>query len=296
MYRRASQGWQKHWEFILMDLACLHAAWVIAYVTRHGHGSPYTDSDYVSLCFVAMLADLVLLLFCGTLKDIVRRGWRRELLMTASQTALTALTVAFYLFSAHRAEQYSRLFFFLMVAIYGTLSYATRMLRKAQIWHRQEAKDGSPLYLVTTSQRMEGTVREARRACAGRYRLAGMAVTDRDLKGREVLGVPVLAQEGDIAEGFQKEWVEEVLVDIPLGDPSMKDILQPLSEMGIVTHVNLPQVRMQGGQEQFVEEFGDGLVLTTSIRSVSAGQALVKGGWISSPDLRAAPSRGSCSL
>ena len=101
MYKRSTRGWLAQWGFILMDLASLHAAWILAYMARHGPRSPYSDDSYVSLCFVFMLTDLAVSLYLGTMRDAEKRGWRQELVMTVRHTALATLAAVFYLFSVH---------------------------------------------------------------------------------------------------------------------------------------------------------------------------------------------------
>lgn len=41
MYRKGSQGWIKHYDFVLFDLFALQFAYLIAYFIRNGAGNPY---------------------------------------------------------------------------------------------------------------------------------------------------------------------------------------------------------------------------------------------------------------
>ncbi len=49
MYSRKTQGWLKHIDCILLDVLCLHMAFVLAYMTQHGFSSPYRSSPYLNL-------------------------------------------------------------------------------------------------------------------------------------------------------------------------------------------------------------------------------------------------------
>ena len=55
MYRKSPQGWLKHWDFILLDIISLQAAFIIAYLSRIGLGNPYGDYLYRSEAFVFVL-------------------------------------------------------------------------------------------------------------------------------------------------------------------------------------------------------------------------------------------------
>lgn len=61
MYKKAAQGWLKHWDFILLDIICLQIAFIIAYFLRQGGSNPYADPLYRSeaisfiLCQIAVV-------------------------------------------------------------------------------------------------------------------------------------------------------------------------------------------------------------------------------------------------
>ena len=40
MYRKPSEGWLKHWDFMCLDLFFLQAAYVISYIARNGLQNP----------------------------------------------------------------------------------------------------------------------------------------------------------------------------------------------------------------------------------------------------------------
>ena len=48
MYKKASSGWLKHYDFIILDLLCLQLAFVVAYMLRHGMVNPYTKELYLN--------------------------------------------------------------------------------------------------------------------------------------------------------------------------------------------------------------------------------------------------------
>ena len=47
MYRKFSQGWFKHFDFIVIDLLCVQFSFFAAAFWRHG-GFPYHDKIYVN--------------------------------------------------------------------------------------------------------------------------------------------------------------------------------------------------------------------------------------------------------
>ena len=47
VYKKRTQGWMKHADFILLDLLSLHIAFILAYFARNGVGNwPYGIQEY----------------------------------------------------------------------------------------------------------------------------------------------------------------------------------------------------------------------------------------------------------
>ena len=82
MYKRETEGWFKHYDFILLDMLCLQIAFFLAYVIS-GHGTaPYSNDLYRNVAIVIELADLVILYSFNTLKRVLKRGHYREAIVT----------------------------------------------------------------------------------------------------------------------------------------------------------------------------------------------------------------------
>ena len=61
MYRKRAGGWLKHFDFILLDVLCLQAAFMLAYAVRMGPSSPYGDGEYRGIGIVLLLAAVLLI-------------------------------------------------------------------------------------------------------------------------------------------------------------------------------------------------------------------------------------------
>lgn len=88
MYRKDSTGWIKHVDFIILDLICLQVAFVLAYALS-GYGvNPYRLILYRNMAVFMEVADLVLLFAMGTLKNVLKREYYKDFVVTAQHTAL----------------------------------------------------------------------------------------------------------------------------------------------------------------------------------------------------------------
>lgn len=72
MYRKDSTRWLKHLDFIILDLICAQAAFVLAYAIS-GYGfNPYYKILYRNMAVFIEVADLVVLFIMGTLKMFLK--------------------------------------------------------------------------------------------------------------------------------------------------------------------------------------------------------------------------------
>lgn len=80
MYRKESEGWFKHTDFILIDMICLQIAFYLAYLIKGLGINPYNDLVYRNMAIVLELADLVTMFMLDMLHHVTQRGRYRELI------------------------------------------------------------------------------------------------------------------------------------------------------------------------------------------------------------------------
>ena len=114
------------------------------------------------------------------------------------------------------------------------------------------------LYIITSSDIAESVVESVRQHNYNRYDINGIIVTDCDMTGKEIAGVPVVAASSDAAAFICQHWVDEVLINVAEEHTYPQKLYEELLEMGIVVHVNLSRIQKTSGQKQFVEIETDG--------------------------------------
>ena len=130
MYRRDGKSWLKHVDFMILDLLILQIAFVLSYVLRHGMENPFDRPPYANMSVFLMLSDLIIIFFTEPFRNILKRGYFRELEAIAQQTVFLELSAVFYLFAQKTGEQYSRISMVLMAVLYAAISYTVRILWK----------------------------------------------------------------------------------------------------------------------------------------------------------------------
>lgn len=130
MYRKSPQGWLKHWDFIFLDILCLQAAFIVAYLIRNGLGNPYSTFLYRSEAFIFVLCQIAVTFFCQPYQGILKRGLYSELTKTVKHVIIVMLLSIMFLFVTQQSSLYSRSTLFITAALYMALAYALRVTRK----------------------------------------------------------------------------------------------------------------------------------------------------------------------
>ena len=276
MYRKDSEGWLKHTDFIILDMICLQLAYVLAYAIS-GYGfNPYETIIYRNMAVFLELADLVMIFAYGTMKSVLKRGYYRDFVVTLNHAIMVGALAVLYLFLLQQGQDFSRLTLMLTIIIYLVMTYIVRELWKKLL--RKQMKDGGErkLLIVTSEDVAEQVVLSMQENNYARFSLAGVAVVDADWTGREIHGVPVVANEETAAMYVCQEWIDEVLVVVSEVLPYPAELIEQLSETGVTIHLNLAKITSVPGKKQFVEKVGDYTVLTTSINYASTRQLMLK--------------------
>ena len=276
MYRKDSTGWIKHVDFIILDLICLQVAFVLAYALSGYGANPYQLILYRNMAVFMEVADLVVLFAMGTLKNVLKRGYYKDFVVTAQHGVILGACLLLYLFMLQEGQQYSRLALVLNIVIYILLTYLVRELWKHLLRKKMEDGENRSLLLVVSADVVSAVVESMKEHNYARYKIAGIAVIDKEMTGKYVNGVKVVANMENAAEYVCKEWIDEVLIVTSGVVPYPKELIEQFTETGVTVHLNLAKVQSVPGKKQFVEKVGDYTVLTTSINYASTRDLMLK--------------------
>ena len=276
MYRKDSERWLKHIDFIVLDMICLQLAYVLAYAIS-GYGfNPYAIIIYRNMAVFLELADLIVIFAYGTMKSVLKRGYYRDFVVTVKHSVMVGALAVLYLFMLQQGQKFSRLALILTIVIYLLLTYLVRELWKKFLRKKMEDGGERKLLIITSEDAAEQVVVNMKENNYARYTFAGVAVIDADWTGKKVHGVPVVANEETAAMYVCQEWIDEVLIVISEVLPYPSELIEQLTETGVTIHLNLAKITNVPGKKQFVEKVGNYTVLTTSINYASSKQLMLK--------------------
>ena len=78
MYRKDTEEWLKHIDFIILDLICLQVAYVLAYAASGYSFNLYATLIYRNMAVFLELANLLVIFTYGTMKNVLKRGHYQE--------------------------------------------------------------------------------------------------------------------------------------------------------------------------------------------------------------------------
>ncbi len=273
MYKKNSQNWTKHTDFIIIDTLCLHIALVLAYILRHGIGNPYMDLAYRKISGVLTITSLIVCMAFGSMNNIWKRNAREEFFATLKHVCLVEVITTFYLFSVKEGITYSRIVLYLLPVLYCILSFIFRQLRKKH--ERSAKKNSSSLMIICTKETIKSCLAELESSQMP-YSVNAIAVLGSDTIDEEINDIPILTDESSAIDYACRNWVDEVLISVPQDFKYEKDLIGKFFEMGIVVHFDLSHIIGVNVKKQFVEQIGEMNVITTGLNFATPTQLFLK--------------------
>lgn len=276
MYKKNAHNWIKHFDFMMLDIICLNISFVLALLIRMHRINAYSEGHYVKLVFVFTFVDVLMMLLFEPFKNVLKRGMFRELSISVKHTCLVFAGMTVYLFATQSGGDYSRIAISLTAVIYFVLGYALRLVWKKVLLKNQIVVGERSLIIITTDNMKNTVVNNIKNHNYEKYKLSGIVIIDNDQEGQQIDGVDVVANISNVTEYICREWVDEVLINIPAEDTYPSKLAEQLLEMGVVVHRKLYNEFEEGDYHQTIEKVGPYAVLTRSINVMNIRQRVAK--------------------
>ena len=278
MYTRVLQGWMKHWDFILLDILCLHFAYIVGFFIYLEHTIAYSNTAYLNLALFLTLMDLGVAAAFSTFKNVTKRGYYLEFAATLKHVFIILVAMALGLFLTKRSAVYSRVFTGIFFIIYTLTSYLTRIAYKKVLSGKKSGR--RIMMVVSTRDLIADVLKKLEKNNNGTFTFIGIGLTDGTLKddlGTRYDGIEVLAVGSDISDYLCKNPVDEVFLALPeeMRDSGYADVF---TQMGIPVHsvIEYKNIDDKDGRHRSIEKVGGYVVLTTTINTATLPQMVIK--------------------
>lgn len=274
MYSLKTKSWLKHFDFIFFDFVSLLLAFFLAYITRHGVQLTTGAVGYQYLAVIYLLSDFLVIIAGQTLKNVLKRGYYQEMKQTVKHAILVFLVVTLYLFSTKAGIDYSRIVLYLTSAYYVVITYVIRVGWKKFLLTKDN--NDSAIYFVTTKDRVAHVVSCFKNNNINKHLVQGMCILDEDCTGQTIEGVSVTSSKDTLVPFLCDKWVDEIYVSLPVEFPYPSRMISKLVEMGIVVHVEMEDLGLDGVKHQVVEKIAGVTVRTISLTMATPLQLAAK--------------------
>ncbi len=281
MNKKHVKGWAKHWDFILLDLVCLQASFLLAYWLIHGLHSPYLNPVFQSLMAVLLVSQLMVIVFSGNYSGILRRSKYEEITAVAKFSAIMLGLAAAYMFAVKISGQVSRLQTGWTVVIYFVLDWVSRVVLKRMVRNRIIRTRGTKSLVVVTSARLAEEVLEKlfRHNTYCDFHVSRIILLDGELPEElpekvAEYGAPVSLLNDKTMQELSHNWVDEVFIFQPEDMLCPARLMDDLMTMGIAVNFTAEAVDRWANTD--LRKLGQFKVLTVGCRFASAGAMAVK--------------------
>lgn len=280
MYSKKSNGWLKHFDFVLVDLIVMQIVYIVSYIIRHGLENPYDRSYYQIGALVILVAGVAVATLSDNYRNILKRDWLKELKASIIYVAALVIVLALYLLLSQTTFWYSRTVFVLLGVIGVPAVYCSRMLWKKFVlaYRRKNGYAKKHMILVTTKSDFAAVRKRIEQKSLGDIEISGVVFADDSsvTVGSKFDGVPAVGTLDTFTDNIVTDLVDEVMFVMPKGGVVPESLLQDLLDMGITSHVSISELYDNERGMKTIEKVGGYTVMTESLKIASSFQLALK--------------------
>lgn len=276
MYSEGAKSWIKHLDFILFDVLSLVLAYTLSYFLRHKTFNFGENRIYLDLIVLYILIDLLVCVLGNSYHNVLKRSHFVEFKKTIVHVIWVYFIVIVILFLAKVSSEYSRQTLTLIPIIYGFILYAFKEIWKKIARGFVKATKTKALVIISSINDAEEIINDIRERESLTYSISSVITLEKDLENEMICGVPVVADITGAVDYLCNEWVDEVLLHLPISYNIPVSLVETFNQMGIVCHIATLRNMESTKIEQTVGRLGSTCVLTNSIRTVSVYQLFGK--------------------
>lgn len=212
---------------------------------------------------ILVTAYVLLVLFYSEPGDYLIRGFYEECKVVLKKcvtfAALTAVCVVFW----RGDTDFPRGVYIMTIAFSFASMWLLRIILKEYLKAQRTNKKTTRLLVIATKQNAENMILDVENMDDWTRRTDGFIITDADMEGRTIGGIPVLANEENMIDYICKEIVDEVYIDIGTTSPKhIKPLVMQLEDMGVTVHIKLDIMDTFSDFDASLGTFGDASVVT----------------------------------
>ena len=230
-----------------------------------GFGLEFSVGQVDSKLTVVIATFLIAYLIHTENEDYTKRTLMQETVSVFKTNIILAAIIAIYQLLDKSSVDFPRGLYVLTIIINVILMLIVREVIKLYLTKKYRNK--KRLLVITTSDRADRIVDKYSSIDNWANRLYGIAVIDKDMKGDNINGVPVVANVNDMMTYMKNEIVDEVYISIRQDKAEeLSAVVMQLEDMGIIVHIKLETLDAYKDYDMKLEKMGKTPVVTFANR------------------------------
>ena len=195
--------------FIAIDLICLSVANILASrIYLRFATNKYGYDIHRTVVIIMLIIDIVVTLEANTLRRVLRRKKRRELMQNARHVGLSFLLLSVVLFSLRRGATYSRVVVYLAYGFYYIFQYIFHVLWRNILKSRLLLRKKNTALLMTTDRFAKEGIEELTRT----GKKVEYLYLLKNLNVDSLSGIPVIKNIEEVSSIICWEWISKVYI------------------------------------------------------------------------------------
>ncbi len=243
----------------VIDIFTMVISYMIAGII--GFGNPKVISfsgEYVGMIWVVISVYLIITFFSGNSTKWPYISAHSELYRILKKHIYMIVVMLVYMFLNKRIYMYSRVQFVSFFVIDVVLMFLIHIIfRHIIIKLFRKTSYCERILLITESAHAEEMIRRIRKTKNWYFKLKGIAILDKDLRGTKIEGIDVVACGTDYYKVARYEAFDSVIINEPsLSYSHWETVITQFVDMGIIVHVNIQEYDIKISTGRKLENMG----------------------------------------
>ncbi len=266
------------YSLILLDLIGVAVAYLLALWLRFGN---VTQALRVEVHFTVWG---YLMLFCvlyTVMTDWNRgffvRGYMVEFIAILKYNVVMGAGIGCLLFLVKIADDFSRLTFGYFIVGNVCFTYLLHILfKKYMLNFYRNSRSSDKVMIVTQEDCAKNLVERVLKDKAWNYQITAITVMDANLTGKEICGIPVVANSDTVFEVATQMILDEVFIYLPdANKTAIKELIMDFETMGVTCHYNVEMEELDLAGKT-AGKFAGFAVMTFSLQYLDYRRVLIK--------------------
>ncbi|MCR5674566.1 MAG: sugar transferase [Lachnospiraceae bacterium] len=238
---------------LLLDVITAVLSFALATFIRFGNFRNMEDkSTHFGACAIFVMIAVLYTLIVDQHREFLRRGIMLEAYQVLRYNVLLMITGLVILYALHTTGTISRLVIGYFFVINLVLTWLVHLLAKRMIrsyW--RSAENSTRVLVISERETLEECIRRLLDTLDISYRVVAAVCIDEDLTGREIAGIPVIADRKGLIAAAPTLTLDEVFIWTPgIPQRELADVIEAFHDMGVAVHFSLEIRRQYGGSSQ----------------------------------------------